>query len=107
MEGGLLTANLLIPGFVFIDLTARGRSEKPDGAWAADPTADFALERIAAGVFYILFPDGEVTRETDAKRIRGPPLTAPGLGAGSPGARSCQQQLRRQRQANHDQQRPD
>jgi NAD(P)-dependent dehydrogenase (short-subunit alcohol dehydrogenase family) len=70
MEGGLLTAHLLIPGFVFTGLTAKGRSEKPDGAWTADQTADFALERIAAGDFYILCPDGEVTRETDEKRIR-------------------------------------
>ena len=70
MEGGLLTAHLLIPGFVFTGLTAKGRSEKPDGAWSADQTADFALERIAAGDFYILCPDGEVTRETDEKRIR-------------------------------------
>ena len=70
IEGGLLTAHLLIPGFVFTGLTARGRAEKPDGAWTADQTADFALARIAAGDFYILCPDGEVTRETDAKRIR-------------------------------------
>ena len=70
MEGGLLTAHLLIPGFVFTGLTAKGRSEKPEGAWTADQTADFALERIAAGDFYILCPDGEVTRETDEKRIR-------------------------------------
>jgi NAD(P)-dependent dehydrogenase (short-subunit alcohol dehydrogenase family) len=70
LEGGKLRAHLLIPGFVFTGLTARGRSEKPEGAWTAEQTVDFALERITEGDFYILCPDGEVTRDTDAKRIR-------------------------------------
>lgn len=69
MEGGRLSAHLLIPGFVFTGLTAKGRTEKPDGAWTPEQTADFALDRIAAGDFYILCPDGEVTREMDEKRI--------------------------------------
>ncbi|MBC8128744.1 MAG: SDR family NAD(P)-dependent oxidoreductase [Rhizobiaceae bacterium] len=69
MEGARLSAHLLVPGFVFTGLTAKGRTEKPDGAWTSEQTADFALERIAAGDFYILCPDGEVTREMDAKRI--------------------------------------
>jgi NAD(P)-dependent dehydrogenase (short-subunit alcohol dehydrogenase family) len=32
-EGSKITAHLLIPGFVFTELTASGRSEKPEGAW--------------------------------------------------------------------------
>jgi len=67
--GGRLSAHLLIPGFVYTELTARGRTEKPDGAWTPDQTADLMMERLEAGDFYILCPDNEVTRETDEKRI--------------------------------------
>jgi NAD(P)-dependent dehydrogenase (short-subunit alcohol dehydrogenase family) len=67
--GGRLSAHLLIPGFVFTGLTARGRSEKPAGAWTAEQTVDFMLERIGAGDFYILCPDNDVPRSLDEKRI--------------------------------------
>jgi NAD(P)-dependent dehydrogenase (short-subunit alcohol dehydrogenase family) len=69
MPGGRLSAHLLIPGFVFTGLTARDRTEKPEGAWTPEQTADFMLEKLEAGDFYILCPDGEVTREMDEKRI--------------------------------------
>lgn len=64
-----IKAHLLIPGFVFTELTARGRTEKPPGAWTADQTIDFAFERIDAGDFYILCPDNEASRTLDEKRI--------------------------------------
>jgi hypothetical protein len=67
--GGRLSAHLLIPGFVFTPLTARGRVEKPDGAWTPEQTVDFMLERLEAGDFYILCPDNEVSRALDEKRI--------------------------------------
>jgi len=67
--GGAITAHLLIPGFVFTGLTARGRTEKPAGAWTPEQTVDFMLDRLDAGDFYILCPDNEVTREVDEKRI--------------------------------------
>jgi len=68
-EGCQLTAHLLIPGFVFTDLTAKGRVEKPAGAWTPEQTVGFMLERISAGDFYVLCPDNEATRELDEKRI--------------------------------------
>ncbi len=68
-EGSKITAHLLIPGFVFTGLTARGRTEKPAGAWTPDQTADFMMERLAAGDFYILCPDNDVPRALDEKRI--------------------------------------
>jgi NAD(P)-dependent dehydrogenase (short-subunit alcohol dehydrogenase family) len=68
-EGCQLTAHLLVPGFVFTELTAKGRTEKPDGAWTPEQTVSFMLERISAGDFYILCPDNEVTRALDEKRI--------------------------------------
>jgi NAD(P)-dependent dehydrogenase (short-subunit alcohol dehydrogenase family) len=64
-----ISAHLLIPGFVFTALTARGRTEKPPGAWTPEQTIDFMMERLEAGDFYILCPDNEVTREMDERRI--------------------------------------
>lgn len=68
-ENCKITAHLLVPGFVFTQLTAKGRTEKPPGAWTADKTIDFALERIYVGDFYIICPDNEAPRELDEKRI--------------------------------------
>jgi NAD(P)-dependent dehydrogenase (short-subunit alcohol dehydrogenase family) len=67
--GGLLSAHLLIPGFVFTGLTAKGRTEKPAGAWTAEQTVDFMIERVSAGDFYILCPDNDVPRRLDERRI--------------------------------------
>lgn len=67
--GCRLSAHLLIPGFVFTGMTARGRTEKPAGAWTPGQTVDFMLKRLEAGDFYILCPDNEVSRELDEKRI--------------------------------------
>jgi len=64
-----LTAHLLIPGFVFTPLTARGRTEKPAGAWTPEQTVDFMIERLEAGDFYILCPDNDVPRQLDERRI--------------------------------------
>ncbi|HEY8383589.1 MAG TPA: SDR family NAD(P)-dependent oxidoreductase [Microvirga sp.] len=66
---GRVSARLLIPGFVFTALTARGRTEKPPGAWAPEETVDFMMQRLEAGDFYILCPDNEVSRSLDEKRI--------------------------------------
>ena len=68
-EGCRVSAHLLIPGFVFTPLTARGRTEKPAGAWTPEQTVAFMLERLEVGDFYILCPDNEVTREMDERRI--------------------------------------
>ena len=67
--GAQLTAHLLIPGFVFTDLTRRDRAEKPQGAWTPAQTADFFLEGLTRGDFYILCPDNDVSRALDEKRI--------------------------------------
>jgi NAD(P)-dependent dehydrogenase (short-subunit alcohol dehydrogenase family) len=67
--GARLSAHLLIPGFVFTGLTARGRSDKPAAAWTPEQTIDFMIERIEAGDFYILCPDNDVPRRLDERRI--------------------------------------
>lgn len=64
-----VSAHLLIPGFVFTGLTARGRTEKPAGAWTSEQTVDFMIERLAANDFYILCPDNDVPRKLDEKRM--------------------------------------
>src|SRR5579871_2730922 len=68
-KGCLISAHLLIPGFVFTGLTAKGRTEKPAGAWTAEQTVDFMMERLEGGDFYILCPDNDVPRRLDERRI--------------------------------------
>ena len=68
-DGCRITAHLMIPGFVFTGLTARGRTEKPAGAWTSEQTIDFMIERLGAGDFYILCPDNDVPRALDERRI--------------------------------------
>jgi len=68
-KGSLIAAHLLIPGFVFTGLTAKGRTEKPPGAWTAEQTVDFMVERLEAGDFYILCPDNDTPRRIDERRM--------------------------------------
>jgi NAD(P)-dependent dehydrogenase (short-subunit alcohol dehydrogenase family) len=67
--GGHISAHLLIPGFVFTGLTAKGRTEKPAAAWTPEQTIDFMIERLSTGDFYILCPDNDVSRRLDERRI--------------------------------------
>lgn len=67
--GCQLSAHLLIPGFVFTELTRHGRGEKPAAAWTPEQTVEFMLERLEAGDFYILCPDNDVPRALDERRI--------------------------------------
>jgi short-subunit dehydrogenase len=68
-EGNRISAHLLIPGSTFTAMTARGRGEKPPGAWTPDQVIDMLVEGMARGDFYILCPDNDVTREVDNRRI--------------------------------------
>jgi NAD(P)-dependent dehydrogenase (short-subunit alcohol dehydrogenase family) len=68
-EGCRITAHLLIPGFVFTGLTARGRTEKPADAWTPEQTVDFMMDSLKAGDFYILCPDNDVARPVDERRM--------------------------------------
>ena len=69
IPGCRISAHLMIPGHVFTALTARGRTEKPPGAWTAEQTVDFMIARIEAGDFYILCPDNDVPRPLDERRM--------------------------------------
>ncbi len=68
-QGCRITAHLLIPGFVHTGMTGAGQREKPASAWTPEQTADFMIDRMGAGDFYILCPDNDVTREIDEKRM--------------------------------------
>jgi NAD(P)-dependent dehydrogenase (short-subunit alcohol dehydrogenase family) len=68
-DGCRISAHLMIPGHVFTGLTARGRTEKPDGAWTPEQTVDYMIARIDAGDFYILCPDNDVPRQLDERRM--------------------------------------
>lgn len=68
-EGSRISAHLLIPGFVFTELNARGRTEKPADAWTPEEMATFFMTRLRARDFYILCPDNDVDRALDEKRM--------------------------------------
>jgi NAD(P)-dependent dehydrogenase (short-subunit alcohol dehydrogenase family) len=67
--GCQVTAHLMIPGFVFTGMTARGRTEKPADAWTPEQAVEFMMTSLERGDFYILCPDGAVTRDMDERRM--------------------------------------
>lgn len=69
IEGNRISAHLLVPGFTYTGMIKRFIKEKPDAAWTPEQVADFLLESIGRGDFYVLCPDNEVTAEIDRKRI--------------------------------------
>src|SRR5262245_28645084 len=69
IAGCQVTAHLLVPGSTFTGMTARGRTEKPPGSWTPEQVVDFMVAAMAAGDFYIICPDNDVTRDIDNRRI--------------------------------------
>lgn len=59
-----VTAHLLVPGW-----TTTGRNAHKPGAWLPEQVVDRMLEGIAAGSFYIICPDNEVSEAEDRRRI--------------------------------------
>ncbi len=68
--GCQINAHLLVPGYTFTGMTARGQADKPDAAWTPDQVIDYLLANIEAGVFYVICPDNDVDEALDAARIR-------------------------------------
>lgn len=65
-----LTAHLFVPGWTFTGLTSRDpNAAKPAGAWSAQETVLYMLDKVRLGDFYIVCPDNETRREVDALRI--------------------------------------
>lgn len=65
--GCKVSAHLLVPGSTFTGMTAA--AAKPPGAWMPEQVIDFLLAGMAAGDFYLICPDNDVTREIDNRRI--------------------------------------
>jgi len=51
VAGCRLTAHLLVPGSTFTGMTARGRTEKPPGAWTPEQVVHFMLRSDGGGRF--------------------------------------------------------
>jgi NAD(P)-dependent dehydrogenase (short-subunit alcohol dehydrogenase family) len=69
VAGCQVSAHLLVPGSTYTGMTSRGATTKPAGAWLPDQVIDVMLAGMAAGDFYIICPDNDVTREIDNRRI--------------------------------------
>jgi len=69
--GANVTAHLFVPGWTWTGMTAGDGNleEKPAGAWTAEETVEFMLDRVRSGDFYILVPDNETRREIDQLRM--------------------------------------
>ncbi|TEB24205.1 NAD(P)-binding protein, partial [Coprinellus micaceus] len=66
---GNVTAHLFIPGWTHTGLTSTTSPDKPRGAWTAEETVLYMLDKLREGDFYILVPDNETKREVDQLRI--------------------------------------
>ncbi|KAE9391799.1 NAD(P)-binding protein [Gymnopus androsaceus JB14] len=65
-----VTAHLFIPGWTHTGMTSTSSgSAKPPGAWSAEETVLYMLDKVRAGDFYILVPDNETRKELDELRI--------------------------------------
>lgn len=68
-DGARITAHLLVPGSTFTGMTRGTRTDKPPGAWMPEQVIDMLIAGMAAGDFYIICPDNDVTRDIDNRRI--------------------------------------
>jgi hypothetical protein len=64
-----ISAHLLVPGSTFTGMTRSHGASTPPGAWTPEQVVDFMLAGMAAGDFYIICPDNDVTRQVDNRRI--------------------------------------
>ncbi|KAF5362871.1 hypothetical protein D9758_007064 [Tetrapyrgos nigripes] len=64
-----VTAHLFIPGWTHTGLTGANSNAKPPGAWSAEETVLYMLDKVRAGDFYVVCPDNETRRELDQLRI--------------------------------------
>jgi NAD(P)-dependent dehydrogenase (short-subunit alcohol dehydrogenase family) len=69
VDGCQVSAHLLVPGSTFTGMTRRGRTTKPPGSWVPEQVVDTLVAGMAAGDFYIICPDNDVTRDIDNRRI--------------------------------------
>lgn len=68
-EGCQVSAHLLVPGFTYSGMVQQSLGSKPESAWTTDQVAEFLVESINNGDFYILCPDNDTPRDIDDKRM--------------------------------------
>lgn len=71
--GCRVTAHLLVPGFTYTAMNfaeAHDPSKKPPGAWTPEQVIEVMEAGLAAGDFYLLCPDNEVTLDVDRRRMQ-------------------------------------
>jgi NAD(P)-dependent dehydrogenase (short-subunit alcohol dehydrogenase family) len=65
-----VTAHLFIPGCTYTSITGDSLvTEKPAGAWTAQETVLYMLDRVRNGDFYVLVPDNETKVAVDHLKI--------------------------------------
>lgn len=69
IDGCQVSAHLLVPGFTYTGMIKRFLKEKPPSAWLPEQVADYLLEALGRGDFYVLCPDNDVTPAVDHRRI--------------------------------------
>src|SRR3984957_9228958 len=69
VDGCRVSAHLLVPGSTFTGMTRRSATTKPPGAWTPEQVIDMMIAGMAAGDFYIICPDNDITRDVDNRRI--------------------------------------
>ena len=65
-----ISAQLLVPAFVYTPMVAAFIPQKPPFAATAEETVDFMMASLQTGDFYIICPDNETPRPLDEKRIQ-------------------------------------
>ncbi|MGO4816195.1 short-chain dehydrogenase, partial [Cupriavidus sp. 2MCAB6] len=68
--GTPVSAHLLVPGWTYTGLTNAPDGKQPVGTWTADQVVEQMIGAVEGGDFYVICPDGMVTPELDAARIR-------------------------------------
>ena len=67
--GAPISVHLFVPGFTYTGMIQRFMPDKPDAAWTSEQAVNYFIERMAAGDFYILCPDNDVSEARDLKRV--------------------------------------
>ncbi|KAK2804529.1 hypothetical protein FQN50_006604 [Emmonsiellopsis sp. PD_5] len=72
-ETSNVSVHLLVPGWTYTSLTGSGGivpdASKPEGAWVPAQVADYMVDKVAMGHFYIICPDNETTESMDEARM--------------------------------------
>jgi hypothetical protein len=58
------------PGWTHTGMTGGDSIEKPAGAWTAQQTVQYMLERVRLGYFYIIAPDNETSPHLDRLKMQ-------------------------------------